>query len=203
MRIRKALETRWKITNFLYRVLLSPVNKVNFFLNGVSIANGASVFGVPLIQKHSNAVITIGNNFSMRNGKRYNPISQNACCVISAREPSSRIVIGNNVGMSSSVIVGADSIDIGDRVLIGANTSIIDTDFHPLSVEQRVSNPKSGLSRPISIGNDVFIGMNCIILKGSIIGDGSVIGAGSVVSGHIPPGSVAIGNPAKVVKTIN
>ena len=54
--------------------------------------------------------------------------------------------------------------------------------------------------RPVKIGNDVWIGDSVIILPGSVIGDGSIIGGGCVVRGEIPPYSVAIGNPATVVK---
>lgn len=52
----------------------------------------------------------------------------------------------------------------------------------------------------ITIGNDVWIGRNALILSGANIGDGAVIGAGAVVAGNIPPYSIAIGNPAKVIK---
>jgi maltose O-acetyltransferase len=55
-------------------------------------------------------------------------------------------------------------------------------------------------AKPVIIGNDVWIGRRVIILPGVIIGKGSVIGAGAVVSKNIPAYSVAVGNPAKVVK---
>ena len=53
------------------------------------------------------------------------------------------------------------------------------------------------------IEDEVFIGMNVLILKGSHIGKGSVIGAGSVVSGTIPPGVIAAGNPIKVIREMD
>ena len=53
---------------------------------------------------------------------------------------------------------------------------------------------------PVLIGSDVWIGANVIILSGAKIGDGAVIGAGSVVTKDIDPYSVAVGNPAKVIK---
>lgn len=52
----------------------------------------------------------------------------------------------------------------------------------------------------VEIGNDVWIGRNALILSGAKIGDGAVIGAGAVVAGNIPPYSIAVGNPAKVIK---
>lgn len=54
--------------------------------------------------------------------------------------------------------------------------------------------------KPITIGNDVFIGMNVTILDGVIIGDGAVIGAGAVVSKDIPPYAVAVGSPIQIIK---
>jgi acetyltransferase-like isoleucine patch superfamily enzyme len=56
-----------------------------------------------------------------------------------------------------------------------------------------------GASRPIVIEDDVFIGARAIILKGVTIGKGCVVGAGAVVAKSVPPYSVVVGNPAKVV----
>jgi len=86
-------------------------------------------------------------------------------------------------------------------VTIGANTTIIDTDFHPLDPNARRLRPNDGLTAPIVIENDVFIGMNCLILKGVTIGADSVVGAGSVVTRNVPANSVVVGNPAQVVRT--
>jgi maltose O-acetyltransferase len=55
---------------------------------------------------------------------------------------------------------------------------------------------------PVAIGDRVFVGAGAIILPGSRIGDGSIVGAGSVVRGDIPPGSMVVGNPAKVVSDV-
>ena len=55
--------------------------------------------------------------------------------------------------------------------------------------------------KPVTIGNDVWIGMRSIIMPGVTIGEGAVIGAGSVVTKNIPPYSIAVGTPAKVIKT--
>ena len=64
-----------------------------------------------------------------------------------------------------------------------------------LSVENKIKEKK-----PITIGNDVFIGMHVIVLDGVTIGDGAVIGAGAVVSKDIPPYAIAVGNPIKIIK---
>jgi acetyltransferase-like isoleucine patch superfamily enzyme len=58
-------------------------------------------------------------------------------------------------------------------------------------------------SAPVIIENDVWIGTGAVVLKGTRIGHGSIIGAGSVVSGNIPPRSLVVGNPARVVHNLD
>lgn len=57
-------------------------------------------------------------------------------------------------------------------------------------------------ARPIKVGNNVWIGGNVVVLPGVTIGDNVVIGAGSVVNKDIPSNSVAVGNPCKVIKSL-
>jgi maltose O-acetyltransferase len=97
---------------------------------------------------------------------------------------------GTNISATSSVT-------IGDHCAIGQYSIIMDNDYH---------NPKDhrefGHSQPIVIEDDVWIGARVIVLKGSRIGQGSVIGANSVVNGEIPPGSLAAGSPARVLRKL-
>jgi acetyltransferase-like isoleucine patch superfamily enzyme len=88
------------------------------------------------------------------------------------------------------------------RCLIGADVMIFDTDFHPHSPNgRRHARPDwQHISRPVTIGNDVFIGTRVIICKGVTIGNGSIIAAGSVVSGDVPSNSVFAGNPARLIR---
>lgn len=67
----------------------------------------------------------------------------------------------------------------------------------------REEDPRIDVIAPIAIGDNVFIGMNAILLPGVTVGDNCVIGAGAVVSRAIPPNSVAIGSPARVVKSLD
>ncbi|WP_407674469.1 DapH/DapD/GlmU-related protein [Parvivirga hydrogeniphila] len=104
--------------------------------------------------------------------------------------------------MSGATIVCRQSIRIGNRVLVGANVTITDTDSHAVDRIPRRYLREGVRSAPVVIGDDVFIGGNSIVLKGSTIGDGSVIGAGSVVTGSIPAGVLAAGNPARVLRQL-
>jgi acetyltransferase-like isoleucine patch superfamily enzyme len=115
------------------------------------------------------------------------------------------IEIGDDVGISGTTICAAVSIRVGNRCLLGADTMIFDTDFHPLSPDgRRYARPEwKEISSPVVIEDDVFLGARTIVMKGVTIGTGSVIGAGSVVTKSIPAGVVAAGNPAKVIRQIS
>lgn len=112
-----------------------------------------------------------------------------------------RISIGSGCGISGSTIYAMKEIIIGDNVLIGGNCKIIDNDFHPLPVSQRIKQKNEDIKkRPITIGDGCFIGANSIILKGTVLGRNCVVGAGSVVSGTFPDNVIIAGNPAKIIK---
>lgn len=90
-------------------------------------------------------------------------------------------------------------VKIGDYVLIGPNT-LITTVNHPISPKGRRN--KIGITAPVTIGDDVWIGGNVSVLPGVTIGNNVVIGAGAVVTHDIPDNSLAAGVPAKVIKEI-
>lgn len=90
-------------------------------------------------------------------------------------------------------------VTIGDRTLIGPNVSIYAAG-HPIAPEDRATQWEYGA--PVHIGNDVWIGGSCVILAGVNIGEGSVVGAGSVVTRDVPPNTVVVGNPARVLREI-
>lgn len=98
-------------------------------------------------------------------------------------------------------------ITIGDYTMIGHNCSFY-TAVHPLDAESRVyalptDNEKWEQAKPITIGKRCWLGGNVVVLPGVTIGDDAVIGAGSVVTGDIPGGTVAAGNPCRVIKKVN
>ena len=113
-----------------------------------------------------------------------------------------KIIIGDGCGISNTVIVSVSTVQIGYLTNIGGGTKIYDTDFHSISADARLNGDYDIKTRPVTIGNRVFIGAHCLIMKGVTIGDGSVVGAGSVVTKNIPANEIWAGNPAKYIKNI-
>jgi acetyltransferase-like isoleucine patch superfamily enzyme len=187
----------------LYYQLYSGVsiNYTNKFSGGVKIIKNN--FFNRLLLGTKNGKLVIGDNFKCNNKIKSNSIGLIQPCVFNIAAHGSKIIIGNNVGISGSTLCATTSITIGDNVLIGSGCLISDTDSHPINWKDRLINKNEKTKKsPIVIKNNVFIGARCIILKGVTIGEGSVVGAGSVVSKDIPSYSVVCGNPARVVKTL-
>ncbi|KRE63909.1 maltose acetyltransferase [Arthrobacter sp. Soil736] len=90
-------------------------------------------------------------------------------------------------------------IIIGEDCQIGPNVQLL-TPTHP--VEPRPRRDRLEAAKPITIGDNVWLGGGAIVLPGVTIGDNSVIGAGAVVTRDVPANSIAVGNPARVVREI-
>ena len=108
------------------------------------------------------------------------------------------IRVGKNVFINHAcTFMDRGGITIGDNVYIGPKVCLI-TENHCIAPSRR----RTLISKPITIGNNVWIGANAVVLEGVTIGDNSVIGAGSVVTKNVPSDVVAAGNPVKVIRTI-
>jgi maltose O-acetyltransferase len=112
----------------------------------------------------------------------------------------SNITIGDNVYFNfNCVILDTAPVTIGSNVLSGPGVQIYAA-THPLSAAQRRTGLEFG--KPVSIGDDVWVGGGVIICPGVSIGDRSVVGAGSVVTKDIPVRVLAAGNPCRVIREI-
>jgi len=163
------------------------------------------VDGRVVVQVRHRGSIAIGKNVVIQSRARSNLMGMTGPAIFDCLRDG-RITIGDNTGCSSTVFSSRSSIVVGRNVKIGGNVRVYDHDFHAgdylarRDYEQDVAQCKSA---PVVIGDDVFIGANAIILKGVTIGDRSIIGAGSVVSlKEIPPDSLVVGNPARVVRKL-
>ena len=125
-----------------------------------------------------------------------------------------RIEIGDYCYFTNAVLLCELAVQIGSYVVIGWNTTIADTDFHPLAPALRIADAvacsplgKDRVRPPIPqravvIEDDVWIGPNATILKGVRIGAGSFIEPGALVTRSVPARSRVSGNPAEVVGTV-
>ncbi len=113
---------------------------------------------------------------------------------------SACVTIGTFVAIGRGTTIECNErIEIGNDVMIAENVSIRDTD-HVFSDINCLMRAQGISTSPVKIGNDVWIGYGAVITKGVKIGDGCIIGANSVVTRDIPPYSVAVGVPARVIK---
>lgn len=127
----------------------------------------------------------------------------------SSKEIETCIFIGDNVQINDYVHIGSiGSISIGNNVLMASKIYITDHNHgsyddiisdHPMSIPHN----RIRISKPVIIEDNVWLGESVCVLPGVTIGKGCVIGALSVVSKSIPPYSIAVGSPAKVVKKFN
>lgn len=110
------------------------------------------------------------------------------------------IHVGDNFLANYNVtILDIAPVYVGNHVMIGPGT-LISTVGHPLSPKGRREH--LGIAKPVTIGNDVWIGGNCIILPGVTIGNNVVVAAGAVVTKDVPDNCVVGGVPAKFIKSI-
>lgn len=96
----------------------------------------------------------------------------------------------------------AQSVTIGDNVLIASNVLITDSDHIVDPSGLPVTRNPNFITRPVLIEPNCWIGQNAVILKGVTVGHHSIIGANSVVTRDVPPCSIAAGNPARVIKSL-
>lgn len=115
-------------------------------------------------------------------------------------ELGSNITIGDNVFINfGCIIFDMGEVTIGDNAMFGPRVGIYTTN-HAFDAEERIANVV--VSKPIHIGNRVWLSADAKIVQGVTIGDNSIIGAGSVVTKDIPPNVIAAGNPCRVIRKI-
>jgi maltose O-acetyltransferase len=111
----------------------------------------------------------------------------------------SNIFLGTRVFFNfNCIVLDVCEVRIGDFTLFGPAVQIY-TATHPLEAELRRSQE---FGKPVAIGSDVWVGGAAVICPGVTIGSRSVIGAGSVVTGDIPDGVFAAGNPCRVIRQL-
>lgn len=187
------IQMRWKIYTFFYCLIF----RIPYDCSWVFIGR-PYIIRPPFWVKNRNDSIHLGKNFTAISKFSQNSIGVFQPVLLNARHAGSKIIIGNNVGISGCTIKAMELVFIGNNVLIGSGVLISDNDSHPLLASERNDNSKIAVKR-IIIEDDVFIGARSIILKGVTIGKGAVVGAGSVVSHDVEPYTIVGGNPATII----
>jgi acetyltransferase-like isoleucine patch superfamily enzyme len=165
-----------------------------------------------------NSIISGDLAFKRFHSKQADALTLGAQCTMDGVHfdlgPAGRVTIGDFCYFTNVVLLCEMEVTIGNYVLIGWNTIITDTDFHPIAPAERIADaiacsplaqgrPRPPVSRkPIFIDDDVWIGPNATILKGVRIGAGAIVEPGSLVTRDVPPRARVIGNPAQVIGTV-
>lgn len=193
----------------LFRTIEDVLNYIktvySLYINQVDYGRHFRSKGVPYIcVSPFGGEAKIGDDFSMNNGTRFNPIGFPQPCILYVDAHAS-LRIGSRVGMSQASVICHYRIDIGNDVKIGGGVKIFDTDFHSINPYDRLDRKLDIANKrkaAVFIGNNVLIGAGSIILKGVSIGANSIIGAGSVVTKSVPSNEIWGGNPARFIKKI-
>lgn len=199
--VQLAYESPWKLWNEIVRLCVYPLARLQFALAGIPWQKDWKIYGLPILQICRGSRVTIGPGLELRSTLASNPLAPYHPVVISTRNPHACIQIGKNFSMTGGSIVAEKNITIGNNTMIGANTLILDTDFHLLPIGVK-SAKRVAVFKPVQIGNRVFVGTEALILKGASIASGSVIGARTVVSKNLLQKAVYVGNPCKLLRKI-
>lgn len=171
---------------------------------GVKHEGNIRLYGWPIVHKEPGASISLGSHVTLCSDSRFTALGVARPVILRTLRTGAAIQIGAHSGISGCTIAAASGVYIGARCLLGADVLICDTDFHAINPEnpRYNGNPQDIKTKPVHIGDDVFIGARAIILKGVTIGDGAIIGAGAVVTSAVPARSIVAGNPARVLRAI-
>lgn len=180
----------------LYRSILHQMGQAVYIQPDVeisgaerlSLGDGVCILrGTYLGADEPDARIAIGDRVMIRRGVEIEAIGAAQICI------GARTVIS-----SYAWILGVGDIAIGEDCLISPRVGIVGSNRHYRDTTRPI-NHQGGTALGITIGNDCWLGHGVTVVDGVTIGEGSVVGAGAVVTKDIPPYSIAVGVPAKVI----
>ncbi len=166
----------------------------------VSVDGRLWVNGRPLIDLREGGRLELGDGVLLNSSNRGYHLNLHAPVKLFADRPGALIRIGSGTRVHGSCIHAYQAIEVGERCLIAANCQIMDGSGHDLALDEPARRGETcGMSSPVRIHDDVWLGTGTIVLPGVEIGTGSVVAAGSVVTKDIPAQVLAGGNPARVL----
>lgn len=183
-----------KIKTFLKYIIENVIRTIKNHYASILFLSKGSIFRKPL-HVQGFKYFEIGQKVSIDSYSRIDVYKTNDC--------APKLTIGNNVMISFNC-----TLLITSNLFIGENTTIASKVL--ITTENHGTNPIKGnychqelSSKDVHIGRNCWLGESVIVLPGVNIGDFSIIGAGSIVTHNIPNYSMAVGNPAKVIKRWN
>lgn len=196
MDLKNKLKANAKVKAFVLWTITSPINPrprlwIRLFVNPVLHKKGK---GAKIKRWRSRIDVFPNNKFNV--GK--NSTIEDFCTV---NNGVGDVIIGDRVRVGiGSVVLGP--VTLGDGAGLGQHVFISGFN-HDYSDGEKNSSDQGIVKRPTIIEEEVHIGANCVVVAGVTIGKRTQIGAGSVVTKNIPPFSIAVGNPARVIKRYN
>ena len=187
------------IRNLAYRLVFKKMGSSVYIQDGTEFTGankieiGSESFigrGASIIVRHLNSRVLIGRRTQIERGVVIDPAGED-CCI----EMGEHTFIG-----SYTSVIGPGNIKIGKRCLIAAHSGII-ANNHIFSDPIEMIECQGITRQGVVIEDNCWLGYGVKVLDGVTIGEGSVIGAGAVVTKDIPPYSIAVGVPAKVVRS--
>lgn len=204
MTLYKIIQMKKKICRYLYYLVYKKVLR----------KCGIDVFFDENVAIHNPQNIVIENHCNIKRGVVLNSRVEGNACGISLSENvkiheysylddyGGKIEIGENSGIGQFCVIGGQGgLKIGCNCMIGGHTYIIPAN-HRISSLDIPFREQGENKKGIVIGNNVWIGSGCIILDGVTIGDNSVIGAGTVVTKDIVSGTLNVGVPSRILRTL-
>jgi len=167
-------------------------------LQGCSFVENLRTSGPCRFKARNAGSIRIGRNSVLLAHWRTNRVGLSGSLLLTTMGRG-EIEIGDYFGASAIIISSRSKVRIGNHVKLGGNVRIFDHDFHSMNsdVRKTESDCDQCVTRPIVIGDDVFVGAESIILKGVTLGNRVIVGAGSVVTKSFPDDAIIAGNPAR------
>jgi len=162
---------------FLYYALATHLPSTSF--PGGTLAQGFRVFLARKMLKHAGGGLRVARKADIASG--------------------ARISLGDNCGLSEGLKVIGD-VHVGNDLMLGPGVVMISYNHEYSDTTKPMRVQGVSMSRPITIGDDVWIGMRAMIMPGVAIGSHSIVAAGSVVTRDVPEWSIVGGNPAKIIK---
>ena len=182
--------------------LLSLFKMVFWFIRTKIICHKARIFRFPLTIL-GKKYIDLGERLTLGRNCRIEAYSLDG-------SQNKRLIFGKDIQLNDNVHINAmERVEIGNNVLMASYVFISDNSHGCYKGNERDCNPETPpiernyLISPVIIEDNVWIGEAAIVMMGVKIGRGSVIGAHALVNKDIPPHSIAVGNPAKVIKQYN